>query len=197
MNIDSFSFLSMPGENVNGNSMRNVSHEGLKRKGLGMDFSFSDSLSADMDYDQVFRVVKSSVKLVTGKERAGLGLAMSNLPWNLGAFWEIGGNYIVMNESLVNAMKKLSKTTEEFNAFVYMILTHEYTHSLGYIDEEEARHITGVIANSVFGKDHIVARICNGDLWAMYPELRYVRGGRGENIRIISKFDSSSVSYIA
>ncbi|EQD27902.1 hypothetical protein B1A_21512 [mine drainage metagenome] len=105
-----------------------------------------------MDYDSVFRVVKESVKYVVGKERAGLGLALSDLPWNLGAFWQIGGNYIVMNEGLVNSMKTIAKSELEFNSFVYMILAHEYIHSLGFIDEMEARRMTAIVALRVFGK---------------------------------------------
>ncbi|MHB8360583.1 MAG: hypothetical protein ACYDAO_09735 [Thermoplasmataceae archaeon] len=158
---------------------------------------FDLNLDFQMDYDSVFKVVKESVKYVVGKERAGLGLALSDLPWNLGAFWQIGGNYIVMNEGLVNSMKKIAKSELEFNSFVYMILAHEYIHSLGFIDEMEARRMTATVALRVFGKNHIAYIMSAGNLWLQYPDLRYSPSGSGENIRIVRKFDSSATSYIA
>lgn len=155
------------------------------------------SLDGRMDYDKVFSVVKSTVKSATGKERSGLGLALSDLPATLGAFWQVGGNYIVMNQALIDAMSRLTTTPREFNSFIYMILTHEYLHSLGYIDEMEARKMTAVVAQKAFGEKHPAFIMSNGDLWSLYPALRAVSGGNGQNIRIIGNFDRSSTSYIA
>lgn len=158
---------------------------------------FLMSLDSKMDYDKVFNVVKSSVRHATGKERSGLGLALSDLPATLGAFWQVGGNYIVMNQILIEAMSRLTGSVREFNSFVYMILTHEYLHSLGYIDEMEARKMTAEVALKSFGKDHPAFTMSNGDLWTLYPQLRMLSGGTGQNLRIIGNFDSSSTSYIA
>lgn len=155
------------------------------------------SLDGKMDFDKVFTVVKSTVRTATGKERSGLGLALSDLPATLGAFWQVGGNYIVMNQALINAMSRLTDSQREFNSFIYMILTHEYLHSLGYIDEMEARQMTAVVAKKAFGENHPAFVMSNGDLWSLYPALRTVSGGNGETVRIISNFDSSSTSYIA
>lgn len=158
---------------------------------------YFQSLDNKMDYDKVFSVVKNSVRHVTGKERSGLGLALSDLPATLGAFWQVGGNYIVMNQVLIDAMSKLTGSIREFNSFVYMILTHEYLHSLGFIDEMEARKMTAEVAMKSFGKDHPAFTMSNGDLWTLYPQLRALNGGTGQSIRIIGNFDSSSTSYIA
>ena len=155
------------------------------------------SLDRKMDYDKIFNVVKNTVRFVTGKERSGLGLALSDLPATLGAFWQVGGNYIVMNQILIEAMSRLTQSTREFNSFVYMILTHEYLHSLGYIDEAAARKMTAEVAVKSFGKNHPAFTMSNGDLWTLYPQLRMLNGGTGQNIRIIGNFDSSSTSYIA
>lgn len=155
------------------------------------------SLDDQMDIDEIFDVVKRSVKEVFKQERSGLGLAFSNLPWNVGALWEIWGNYIVMNEEIVEVMKKLTTSHKEFNSFVYMLLTHEYMHSLGYIDENTARHMTLLVAVSTYGMKHPAAIISMGDLWKIYPQIRDLQGGRGDKIRFIKKFDSSATSYIA
>ncbi|MEM0155071.1 MAG: hypothetical protein QW597_00475 [Thermoplasmataceae archaeon] len=158
---------------------------------------FVNGLDSKMDFDAVFEVVKDSVKFVLGKERSGLGLALSNLPSTMGAYWQIGGNYIVMNENLVRAMERLASSFREFNSFVYMILTHEYVHSLGFIDELEARRVTAMVASVAFGEKHHASRMSSGDLWNLYPQLRYVASGNGDSLRIVSKFDSSATSYIA
>lgn len=163
----------------------------------GTELEYYLSLDRKMDYDKVFNVVKNTVRHVTGKERSGLGLALSDLPATLGAFWQVGGNYIVMNQVLIDAMSRLTTTSREFNSFVYMILTHEYLHSLGFIDEMAARKMTAEVALKSFGKNHPAFTMSNGDLWTLYPQLRTLAGGTGQNIRIIGNFDSSSTSYIA
>lgn len=155
------------------------------------------SLDRKMDYDKIFSVVKNTVRFVTRKERSGLGLALSDLPATLGAFWQVGGNYIVMNQVLIDAMTRLTSSTREFNSFIYMILTHEYLHSLGFIDEMEARKMTAEVALKSFGKNHPAFTMSNGDLWTIYPQLRTIAGGTGQNMKIIGNFDSSSTSYIA
>ncbi|MHB1471750.1 MAG: hypothetical protein ACYCSA_01100 [Thermoplasmataceae archaeon] len=156
-----------------------------------------ESLDNLMDYDGIFSVVKKSVKTVLGKERSGLGLALSDLPVTLGAFWQVGGNYIVMNEVLVKAMSRIAKTPREFNSFVYTILTHEYLHSVGYIDEFQARQMTALVAKQTFGSEHPAVIMSSGDIWKQYPLFLSLRGGDGSVLKIISRFDTDSTSYIA
>lgn len=158
--------------------------------------SQQDDLDGDMDYDSIFAVVKKSVKQVVHKERAGLGLALADLPATLGAFWEVGGNYIVMNEALIRAMVSLAKTRTEFNSFIYSILTHEYLHSVGFIDEAEAREMTAIVAREYFGPDHPASVISSVTPWTIYPELLEVRGIGNSGFKIVSRFDSDSTSYI-
>ena len=156
----------------------------------------NQSLDVELNYDRIFSIVKKNVKKHLGKERSGLGLALSDLPATLGAFWQVGGNYIVMNENLVNAMMRVSSSVTEFNCDVYVRLTHEDLHSLGYIDESEASNATEEVVRASFGTDHYAYRMSAGDIWRLYPMLKYVRGGNGTSFRIVSTFDSSSTSYI-
>lgn len=155
------------------------------------------SLNGQMDYDSIFAVVKKAVRVVTGRERSGLGLALSDLPPTLGAYWQIGGNYIVINESLIREMSRISSSLTEFNSFIFMILTHEYLHSVGYVDEHQARVVTMKVVEETFGKDHPAYRMSSDDIWHLYPQLLSVKGGNGSYIRIIQKFDSESLSYFA
>ncbi len=154
-------------------------------------------VNARMSYDGIFQIVKRSVRKVTGLERSGLGLALSDLPATVGAYWQVGGNYIVMNESLVNAMSRIARSPLEFNSFVFSILAHEYLHSVGFINEAEARAMTALVTREYFGPSHPASILSNGDLWSVYPELLQVHGGDGSRLKIVNRFDSDSTSYIA
>lgn len=148
-------------------------------------------------YDTVFRVVRAAVRRVLGVERPGLGLALSNLPPGLGAYWQVAGNVIVMNEGLVDTMKTRAQSPLELNSFVYVILAHEYLHSLGYLDEGSVRQVTARVTATAFGPDHPATRMAEGDLWRIFPFLAMAPGGDGSRIRIVPRFDlASTETYI-
>jgi hypothetical protein len=146
-------------------------------------------LEAPADYDQVFQVVRAAVRRVLGVERPGLGLTLSDLPPQLGAYWQVTGNMIVLNEGLVEAMREHASSPLELNSFVYVILAHEYLHSLGYLDEGAVRRVTAHVTRTAFGPEHPATRMAEGDLWRMFPFLAYARGGRGEHLRVVTRFD--------
>jgi hypothetical protein len=154
-------------------------------------------LEQPADYDGVFRIVRSVVQRTLGIERPGLGLALSNLPPQLGAYWPVTGNLIVLNEGLVAAMRASARSPLEVNSFVYVILAHEYLHSLGYLDESAVRRVTARVTRSAFGPDHLATRMAEGDLWQMYPFLAHAPRGDGRRLRIVPGFDlASTQSYI-
>ncbi len=167
--------------------------EGIPNADLPFDHVFK---AEGISYDRIFRLVKKTVKSVLNKERTGIGLALSNLPNRIGAYWQLGGNYIVMNETIINYMKSIAKSPEEFNSFLFAILTHEYLHSVGYINELDARRVTAQVAKTAFGKDHAATKLSSTDLWSMYPTLLLLPDGDGSRMRIISNFDTDATSYI-
>ncbi|MGI0139936.1 MAG: hypothetical protein ACREBT_02125 [Thermoplasmata archaeon] len=149
------------------------------------------------DYDAVFRVVRAAVRKVLGIERPGLGLALSDLPPGLGAYWQVTGNVIVLNEGLVDTMRARATSPVELNSFLYVILAHEYLHSLGYLDERSVRQVTAQVTRSALGPDHPATRMAEGDLWRLYPFLAYAPGGHGRRLRIVPRFDlSTTETYI-
>ena len=152
-------------------------------------FEMAHTLDAPADYDAVFRVVRKAVRQVLGMERPGLGLGLSDLPPQLGAYWQVTGNLIVMNEGLVNVMRANASNPTEFNSFVYVILAHEYLHSLGYLDERSVRAVTARVTRTAFGPDHPATRMAEGDLWRLYPFLAYAAGGNGRRLKVVTKFD--------
>jgi hypothetical protein len=156
-----------------------------------------DRLERPADFDAVFRVVRAAVRSVLGVERPGLGLGLSDLPPQLGAYWQVTGNLIVMNEGLVDAMRAHAKNPLELNSFLYVILAHEYLHSLGYLDERAVREVTARVTRTAFGPDHPATRMAEGDLWRMFPFLTEARGGRGSRLRVVPRFDLQSTdTYI-
>jgi hypothetical protein len=158
---------------------------------------FEGALDEWMDYDGIFRVVRDSTRAVLGRERPGLGLALSDLPPSLGAYWPVTGNLIVLNEGLVETMRRHAGSPRVFNSFVYVILAHEYLHTLGYLAESQVRPATAYVARHAFGPDHPATRMAEGDLWRMFPFLAEAPPGRGDRLRVVPGFDrDSTFSYI-
>jgi hypothetical protein len=160
-------------------------------------FALSQVLESPADYDAVFRVVRGAVRHALGVERPGLGLGLSNLPPQLGAYWQVTGNLIVMNEGLVETMRAHARTPLELNAFVYVILAHEYLHSLGYLDERSVREVTAFVTRTAFGPGHLATQMAEGDLWRLYPFLALSPGGDGRRIKVVTRFDlATTAQYI-
>jgi hypothetical protein len=154
-------------------------------------------LSQSLDFDGVFSIVREAVRRTLHLDRPGLGLGLSQLPSSVGAYWPVTGNLIVLNEGLVTAMRSHAKSTLEYNAFVYVILAHEYLHSLGYLGEPEVRRATAWVTRSAFGPDHLATALAEGDLWQRYPFLQEAPGGDGRSVRVVRGFDrESTFSYI-
>ncbi len=159
--------------------------------------ALAGQLDRPADFNAVFAVVRAAVRRVLGIERPGLGLGLSNLPPQLGAYWQVTGNLIVMNENLVDVMRAQAGSPAEFNSFVYVILAHEYLHALGYLDEHAVREVTARVTRSAFGPTHLATRMAEGDLWRMYPALAYARTGDGSRLKVVPRFDlESTQNYI-
>lgn len=160
-------------------------------------FPLGSRLETPASYDAVFAVVRAAVRKVLGVERPGLGLALSDLPPQLGAYWQLTGNLIVLNEGLVEAMRLHARSPVEENAFVFVLLAHEYLHALGYLDEAAVRPVTARVARDALGPDHPATRMAQGDLWQQFPFLAHARRGQGRRFRVVRGFDlASSSNYI-
>ncbi len=157
-------------------------------------FPLAGVLDAPADFDAVFRVVHGAVRYALGIERPGLGLGLANLPPQLGAYWQVTGNLIVLNEGLVDAMRAHARSPLELNSFVYVILAHEYLHALGYLDERAVREVTARVTRTAFGPDHPTTKMAEGDLWQMFPFLAYARGGDGQRLKVVTRFDLATTN---
>jgi len=156
------------------------------------------ALSSAEGFDRIFEMVKVATERTIGKHRAGLTLVLGDIPNDVGAYHEMGSNAIVMNRNLLRIVEKLSKTRSKRNAYVFMILLHEYLHSLGYTSDRQVRALGRRIADQYLGKRHLAGEMAVRPLDQFFPDLSTysVFRDKGE-YQTISRFDSSSTPYIA
>ena len=82
-------------------------------------------------------------------------LFLDDLPLQLGAYYPIGTNNIVLNRSLVEIVEASVCSKQTVNALVYNLLLHEYLHALGEYSEAEVRRMVVEVASKCFGEQHI------------------------------------------
>lgn len=155
-------------------------------------------LAEARNFDEIFSIVKEATESDLGRHRAGLTLVLGDLPNNIGAYHEMGSNSIVMNRNLLRIVEKLSPSRVRKNSYVFMILLHEYLHSLGFADDKQVRELSKRITDRFLGGRHIAAAMAVRPLDQFFPDLPKYVGfrDRGE-YETIRRFDSSSTPYIA
>jgi hypothetical protein len=155
--------------------------------------SLGRRLDTARNYDEVFAVVRESVRRVLGKERVGLGLGLSELPAQIGAYWQVTGNIIILNERLIRVLDATEPQAQR-TAYLYVVILHEYLHSLGFLDERTDRQVVSRVAGKALGEEHPAARMARGDLWEIFPQLRGAGTGDGQRVKIVRGFDSESTN---
>jgi len=125
---------------------------------------------------EVFDVVKDAVKHTLDESRAGIDLGLIDLGNGqnelLSAYYPVGSNIIVLNKT---PLKRISQTQPElFKPYVFVVLLHEYLHSLGYIDEDTTRKLTHKITNTIFNSSTITDMA--KDMRKFFPFLLYPGG---------------------
>jgi len=149
------------------------------------------------NFGDVFEVVKKTVEHSLGQRRSGLMLYLAELPEHVGAYHAVGTNGIVMNKSALDAVTRSARTIREINSYVYSILLHEYLHSLGYVDEAQARRLVFEISRENLGEDHPATEIAHKGPAAMFPGIgEPTLKEHSEDVEIITDFDRSTDSYI-
>ena len=149
------------------------------------------------NFQDIYSLVKRSVKKTLNQERVGLMLYLMDLPLGLGAFHEVGSNGIVMNRTLLEEVTRSASSKREVNAFVYSILLHEYLHALGYLDENETRRMTYQVSNETFGPHHTTTKMAEIGPWT-YLKLNPINSGHrySREIEIVKDFEIPKHRYI-
>ena len=149
-------------------------------------------------FDTIFEMVKAATEDHLGMHRAGLTLVLGDIPNNVGAYHEIGSNTIVMNRNLLRIVQRLSKSKAMVNSYVFMILLHEYLHTLGFESDERVRELSRQIARGLLGSRHLVGEMAIKPLDRFFPDLpKFAAFRDNREYEMIRRFDSSSTSYIA
>lgn len=155
------------------------------------------ALSHAEGFDTIFEMVKAATEKSLRMHRAGLTLVLGDIPNNVGAYHQMGSNAIVMNRNLLRIVDKLSGTSGKKNAYVFMILLHEYLHSLGYTSDRQVRSLGKRITEEFLGRKHMAGEMAVRPLDQFFPDLeRYsIFRDKGE-YQTVRRFDSSSTPYI-
>jgi len=156
------------------------------------------ALSSAEGFDSIFEMVKVATESKLGMHRAGLTLVLGDIPNTVGAYHEMGSNAIVMNRNILRIVEKLSRTKARRNAYVFMILLHEYLHSLGYTSDKQVRVLGKQISDDYLGRKHVAAEMAVRPLDQFFPDLSKLSGFRDKGeYQTVRRFDSSSTPYIA
>lgn len=149
------------------------------------------------DFNEAFELVKSVVLQKFKMHRAGLSLILQVMPSNLGAYHILGSNALVMNSYILAAVKRIAHSNEEFNSYIFMVLAHEYLHSLGLGDEGTVRQMTYDLCRWSLGDDHIATKMAKEDPSILYPELKSITQLYfGKEFEVIRNFDKANQTYI-
>ncbi|MEM1727392.1 MAG: hypothetical protein QW325_04450 [Nitrososphaerota archaeon] len=148
-------------------------------------------------FGEIFSVVKKAVEEVLGIRRAGLELLLVDLPGEVGAMHQIGSNAIIMNRRHLQALLKSSRSRLEINSYIFLILLHEYLHSLGVLDEGEVAALSMKVIKEALGEDHLAYRMAPRKLAEIAEQLI----GEDDLIslddaEIIRDFDTDNSQYI-
>lgn len=165
-----------------------------------MDKNFERRLEETESLADIFELVKRGVWKTHKKGRAGLTLGLAELGGSqagfVGAFYPLGSNIIVMNKTPLRRI--MDARPHLYKPYSFLILLHEYLHSLGYVDEAFVREMAYRISRRLFGEEHLVTQIAE-DLGRFLPELMYPGPGwqpEGGYLEMVDDFDRSSTEYI-
>jgi hypothetical protein len=172
-----------------------VSNQGEDKQRLRQQ-QYGNKILQLVDFNQAFELVKSAVEEKFNMHRAGLSLILQGLPTKLGAYHVLGSNLIIINKRILGIIK-VHKSLEEYNSFLFMVLTHEYLHSLGIIDEMQVRKMTYTLLVSLVGEQHIATKMARHQPWDLFPELSlFYDNSFEQKFEIVRNFDKTTQSYI-
>ncbi len=177
--------------------LNNSQNDGSVEEDSGLSNANARRLAAAMGFDQVFELVKRSAEESLGLHRAGLTLVLGDLTNEIGAYHGMGSNSIVMNRNIMKIVWRSTRSRAKRNAYVYMILLHEYLHSLGFAEEPQVRSLSKKISDRFLGEGHIVAEMATKPLHQFFPMLPQYAAFRDKGqYETVNRFDSSSTPYI-
>ena len=148
-------------------------------------------------YGEVWEIVKDTVRSSLDERRVGIMLFLDDLPLRMGAYHPLGTNNIVLNRALVHIVEVATKSKRLVNAFVYVLLLHEYLHTLGRRSEAEVRPLVYQISKESFGEDHVVTRLAKMGPWSLLEDIPLdVIDVPKRVMEIVKDFEKATERYI-
>jgi hypothetical protein len=132
---------------------------------------FRQELDNAKNYAQVWKIVKTTVEYAMCKRRSHMMLFLDNLPLQLGAYYPVGTNNIVLNRALVDVVETKITSKATINALVYNLLLHEYLHALGEMSEVAVRQQVVEVAKKSFGEEHQATVLARKSPWVLLKDL--------------------------
>jgi len=154
-------------------------------------------LEKAQEFGEVWEIVKDTVKSSLSEHRAGMMLFLDDLPLRLGAYHPLGTNNIVLNRALVQIVEAATNSRRLVNAFVYVLLLHEYLHALGRVGEVEVRPLVYHVSKESFGEDHMVTRLAEAGPWSLLKDIPLdVIDVPKRVMEIVKDFEKATKRYI-
>jgi len=98
-------------------------------------------------------------------------LFLDDLPLQLGAYYPVGTNNIVLNRALVEIVEASISDKPTVNALIFNLLLHEYLHALGEMSETVVRQQVVDVAKTCFGEQHIATVLARKSPWVLLKDI--------------------------
>ncbi len=132
---------------------------------------FCATLDKAKNYAEVWKIVKETAEFTLGKRRDSMMLFLDDLPLQLGAYYPVGTNNIVLNRALVEIVEASMSDKPTVNALIYNLLLHEYLHALGDLSETGVRRQVVEVAKKSFGETYIATVIACKSPWVLLKDI--------------------------
>jgi hypothetical protein len=132
---------------------------------------FWTTLDKAKNYSEVWKIVKETAEFALSKRRNSMMLFLDDLPLQLGAYYPVGTNNIVLNRALVEIVEASISDKLTVNALIYNLLLHEYLHALGDLSEIDVRREVVEVAKKSFGETHIATVIACKSPWVLLKDI--------------------------
>ena len=143
-------------------------------------------------YPQVWQIVRETVEYSLSKHSRSMMLFLDDLPVQLGAYHPIGTNNIVLNRRLVDIVEISVNSKRLVNAFIYILLLHEYLHALGDCSEASVRSLVVKVSEKCFGEQHAVSGIARKSPWSLLGKIPIQANDAPRRVmRIVKDFEAT------
>ncbi len=164
---------------------------------IGPTGGFPDKLKAANSYADVWQIVKDSVDFVLCKKRGSMMLFLDDLPLQIGAYYPVGTNNIVLNRHLVEIVEGTLNDKLKVDSLVYNLLLHEYLHALGELSEVEVRRQVVIVASKCFGEEHPATVLARKSPWVLLKDIPLEAAAAPKRVmQIVRNFEKTTDKYI-